>query len=165
MAQLGLPGYRLDLAEDDHFSSLPPSRYESELMHGIAWAIHDYLQGEEEFEVVEDCLAEVEEKFSVIEAEVEAIEHKLSELVLDNPEESHLKQAKYFGIKGIELFQQGLDDLNDALSEEAEDQKVWDGLRTLLDGNDYLTHCFLLLAGKIEQPCAPSSHAVDVGAP
>ena len=126
---------------------MPKTRYQTELMAKLGWALTDFLAGSLEGDELDEGVDELHLAFAAFEKQSGDLTALLRKEVEKNPEDGLSSSALFSATRGLELFKEGLDKLEEAL-EADEDEAMMTAARMICDGNDRLAHCYRLMTSK-----------------
>lgn len=137
----------LNFSDQQEQYPMPETRYQTELMAKLGWAVTDFLAGTLDGDEFDGVLDELHLAFASFEKQSGELTALLREEMEKEPDDGLISSAHFSATRGLELFKEGLEKLEEALDAD-EDEKIMSAARLICDGNDRLAHCYRLMSSK-----------------
>lgn len=158
VAPEGLPSSSLDLGETLVFPKME-SHYQSPLLESLAWAVHEFIEEDAEFEPIVEAYEAYREVYEGFHRELPALSelrYATEAFFEGEPAPKYMKflldRAVEFYSKGEGLFEAYLESLEALGDEEAypDPEPLKEATRAWLNCNDNICMSFELLAGQAQ---------------
>lgn len=159
VAPEGVPTSSLDLGESIALPQLE-SHYQSPLLESLAWAVHEFIEEEGEFEPIVEAYEAYREVYDKFEKELPQLQELryATEVALEgDPGPKYMKflldRAVEYYHKGESLFESYLELLEGLEDDEGfpDPEPLKDGTRAWVDCNDNICMAYELLEGQMKE--------------